>query len=132
MAGWPAILRAAAVLRAHALPEHEEWLAQVLGRGAAAQDACRAAGVLGDALRTLLARHLDGAAPETSRQDEVWVAVNDLRAARQALAGVAWDRVPAKSAPAGGSTSPGEPAACGYAAAGPGASPAQQCPQGTW
>src|SRR4051794_28773416 len=93
MADWPAIVRAAAVLRAHDLPDHEERLARVLRRGAGTQDACRAAAVLGDALRTLLARHLDRAAAQTNRQDEVWAAVNDLRAARQALAGVAFDRV---------------------------------------
>src|SRR5437763_8370620 len=94
MAGWPAIVRAAAVLRAHDLPDHEEREAQGLGRGTA-QDACRAAGILGDALRTLLARHLDGAAAQTGCQEEVWAAVNDLRAARQALSGVAYDRMPA-------------------------------------
>jgi hypothetical protein len=103
MADWPAIVRAAAVLRAHDLPDHEERLAQVLHSGAA-HDACRAAGVVGDALRTLLARHLDGVAAQTERQDEVWAAVNDLRAARQALAGVACDRVLAAPAPA--ATSP--------------------------
>src|ERR671931_2531292 len=99
MADWPAIVRAAAVLRAHDLPDHEERLARVLRHGAAL-DACRAAAVVGDALRTLLARHLDGAAAQTERQDEVWAAVNDLRAARQALAGVACDRVLAEPAPA--------------------------------
>jgi hypothetical protein len=108
MADWPAIVRAAAVLRAHDLPDHEERLAQVLHRGAAL-DACRAAGVLGDALRTLLARHLDALAVQTEHQDKVWAAVNDLRAARQALAGVACDRVLAEPAPA--ATSPDGPVA---------------------
>src|SRR5947209_8258402 len=108
MADWPAIVRAAAVLRAHDLPDHEERLRQVLHRGAAL-DACRAASVLGDALRTLLARHLDGAAAQTEQQGEVWAAVNDLRAARQALVGVACDHVLAVPVPA--ATSPGGPAA---------------------
>src|SRR5438045_9560388 len=98
MADWPAIVRAAAVQRAQDLPDHADRLARGLRRGVGALDACRAAAVLGGALRSLLARHLDGAAAQTNRQEEVWTAANDLRAARQALAGIASDRVLDESA----------------------------------
>lgn len=98
MADWPAILRAAAVLREHDLAEHEGRLAQALRHGAAL-DACRAGAVLGEALRALLAHRLDAASHEPRHHDEVWSAIADLRAARHALAGVAYDRLLAESAP---------------------------------
>src|SRR5579883_2654391 len=99
MADWPAILRAAAVLRAHDLTEHEGRLAQALDHGSAV-GACRASAILGDAVCALLARRLESATRDSRSSDAVWADIATLRAARQALAGLAYDRVLAEPAPA--------------------------------
>jgi hypothetical protein len=98
MADWPVILHAAAVLREYGLTEHQDRLSQALAHGAAL-DACRAGAILGDAVRALLARRLDAVARQSMRHDAIWADIAALRAARQALDGLACDRVAAESEP---------------------------------
>jgi hypothetical protein len=99
MADWSVILHASAVLREHDLTEHQGRLAQALERGAAL-DACRAGAILGEAVRALLARRLDAVARQSAGHDAVWADIAALRAARQALDGLACDRLLAESASA--------------------------------
>jgi hypothetical protein len=97
MADWSVILHASAVLREHDLTEHQGRLAQALERGAAL-DACRAGTILGEAVCALLARRLDAVARQPVGHDAIWADIAALRAARQALDGLACDRVLAEPA----------------------------------